>query len=55
MEQIVRNMQTATLAAMRAVLARMGFDEKKADRVMAGYTTNMFEREGAGDNQVAAP
>lgn len=55
MEQIVRNMQTASLAAMRAVLAKAGYDEKKADKVMAKYAKNMFEREGAGDNQVAVP
>jgi peptidoglycan hydrolase-like protein with peptidoglycan-binding domain len=55
MEQIVRNMQTATLAAMRVALDEAGYSEKDKARAMADYAKNMFEREGAGDNQVAVP
>jgi len=53
MEQIVRNMQTATLAALRAALDKAGYNEQRKAAVMAHYPSVMYERDGAGDNQVA--
>jgi len=53
MEQIVRNMQAATLAAMRAAIDKAGLGERRKASIMAGYSKVMYERDGAGDNQVA--
>jgi len=53
MEQIVLNMQSGMLAALRQYLKDKGWDEKRTDKALSQFTHNLFEREGAGDNQVA--
>ena len=55
MEEIVRRMQASTLEALGRVLDEKGYTGARRERVLKKYEANMFEREGAGDNPVAAP
>jgi peptidoglycan hydrolase-like protein with peptidoglycan-binding domain len=54
MEAIVARMQTATIAALRKVMEDRGISERRQKQILAEYKGQMFLREGAGDNQVAA-
>ena len=54
MEEIVRRMQKATFEALKAALDKAGYSEKDKARVLKEYGGDMFLREGAGDNAVAA-
>ena len=54
MEEIVRRMQKATSEALNAALDKAGYSEKDKARVLKEYSGEMFLREGAGDNAVAA-
>jgi hypothetical protein len=54
MEGIVRRMQTATIDAFRKALVAEGYSEDRLAAAMKSYSGNLFVREGAGDNQVAA-
>jgi peptidoglycan hydrolase-like protein with peptidoglycan-binding domain len=54
MEQIVVRMRTSMLEAFRKELAKDGRSEAEIDTSAKGYGDDVFIREGAGDNQVAA-
>ena len=54
MEEIVRRMQRTTLEALKAALDKAGYSDKDKARVLKEYSGDMFLREGAGDNAVAA-
>ncbi|MEI7744714.1 MAG: hypothetical protein WCK58_13315, partial [Chloroflexota bacterium] len=55
MEQIVVSMQTATVTAMREAMIKKGLSGTELEAIMAKYAKTMYERDGAGDNQVATP
>jgi len=54
MEEIVRRMQAATMGALKKALEDAGYSDERRDKVLKGYKGDLFLREGAGDNQVAA-
>jgi peptidoglycan hydrolase-like protein with peptidoglycan-binding domain len=54
MEEIVRNMQTATFEALRKKVEAADVSEAKKKAVLREFSGQMFMREGAGDNPVAA-
>ena len=47
-------MQRATIEALKAALDKAGYNQKDKDRVLKEFGGDMFLREGAGDNAVAA-
>ena len=54
MEGIVARMQASTLAALRKKVEASKMTEARKKAVMREYEGQMFLREGAGDNPVAA-
>ena len=54
MEQIVVRMQNATIGALKKALVDAGYDEARQKKVLDEYKGQLFLREGAGDNPVAA-